>query len=200
MIKPTKVKIAERYLLKKTAIDAKVIDVAKTVSAFLDANKVKHAIAGGMAVALHGYPRMTRDVDIVVPASARSVIERLGKTTPISGHLSGISVKVSGIAVDFLFVGGGLRAGDIAAPRVFADLPIIGIEPLVVMKIETGRVQDHADVVELVKAGKVPLAGVRKRLSPQDREDFDSLVEIAKLEKKGDTRKARRMLLAMHGR
>lgn len=189
-------KVADRFYLE-AMIPGTVLSVAKKVSAFLDQHKVPHAIAGGMAVSVHGHPRMTKDVDVLVSSSALKAIKELGKTTPISGFLSGVSVKVDGIDVDFLFLGKGIGSNDISSAKNVAGLPIVGVETLILMKFGAGRTQDTADIVHLLKAGKVPIAQVEKRLSEEDREEFQQVVEMAKAEKAGDTKKARRILLGM---
>jgi hypothetical protein len=190
--------VVERHLLLKVGmIPGNVMAVAKKVSAFLDTHKVPHAIAGGMAVSVHGHPRMTKDVDILVSSSALKTIKLLGKTSAISGFLSGVSVKVDGIDVDFLFLGKGLTGSDISSSGSYAGLPIVGVEPLVLMKFGAERTQDTADIVQLLKLDKVPIANVEKRLSNEDRKEFKSIVEIAKAEKAGDTKTARRLFLAM---
>ena len=44
-----------------------VAQAAQTVSSLLTEHGISNLIAGGLAVQLHGYPRTTIDVDIVVP-------------------------------------------------------------------------------------------------------------------------------------
>jgi uncharacterized membrane protein len=73
----------------------------------------------------------------------------------------------------------------------------VGVEALVLMKLGAGRTQDTADIVHLLKAGKVPIAGVEKRLSEENREDFKQVVEMAKLEKAGKTKQARRIFFTL---
>ena len=47
--------------------------------------KLDYAICGGFAVAIHGYPRLTQDIDLLVRAedldSARGALQRAGYTT-----------------------------------------------------------------------------------------------------------------------
>lgn len=44
--------------------------------------KIDYALCGGMAVAIHGYPRFTKDIDFLIPAEslehARAVATRAG--------------------------------------------------------------------------------------------------------------------------
>ena len=192
-------RVVDSHFLEKVAmIPLAVMSVVKKVSAFLEKHHVPYAIAGGMAVSMHGHPRMTKDVDILVSSSALKVIKKLGKTSPISGHLSGVSVVVDGIDVNFVFLGKGLRPDDISSADHFAGLPVVGVEPFVLMKLGAGRAQDTADIVQLLKLGKVPVGDVTKRLTNvNDRDDFQQVVEMAELEKAGDNKKARRVFLGM---
>lgn len=189
--------VAERFIWEKVAMAPRaVLRVAKKVSRLLDEKQVAHVLAGGLAVGFHGFNRMTRDVDFVVPRSARKAVEQFGPTSPISGHLSGVSVKVDGVDVDFLFVGKTVRQGDLSSPVQHAGLPVIAIDPLVAMKMGAGRSKDTLDVIELLKLGGVSVEAVSTRLSGEDLEQFQSLVTIAALEK-GQPKKARRLLIAM---
>lgn len=189
--------VAERFVWEKVAMAPRaVLRVAKKVSRLLDAQQIPHALAGGLAVGFHGFNRMTRDADFVVPKSARKAVEQLGPTTPISGHLSGVSVKVDGVDVDFLFVGKTVRAGDLSSTAQYAGLPVIGVDPLVAMKMGAGRSKDTLDVIELLKLGTVSVEVVSARLSGDDLEQFQGLVTIASLEKR-QPRKARRILTTL---
>lgn len=190
--------IAERFAWEKSAmIPTTVRRVARKVSALLKGQNIPHAIAGGMAVSLHGYDRMTRDIDIVVPKETKEFIESLGDAKPLYGKVEGLTVKVDKVDVDFIFLGQGLRSEDIASPDHLVGFPVIKIEPLIVMKMEAGRSQDSADIVALIKRGKVPIDETLKRLPDQDHDDFKGFIALADIEKKGDSKKARRMFLAL---
>jgi len=193
--------VAERFVWEKTAMAPRVVlRTAKKVSKTLAQHNVPHALAGGLALGFHGYNRMTRDVDFVIPKSATKLVEQeFGKTTPISGHLSGFSVDIDGVPVDFLFVAKTVQQGDIASPESHAGLPVLGVDPLVAMKMGAGRIKDTLDVVELLKLGKVSVEEVTKRLSRRkdDLEQFLGLVTIAGLEQKGRPKESRRRLVGM---
>lgn len=192
--------VAERFIWEKVAMAPRaVLRVAKKVSRLLDEQGVPHALAGGLAVGFHGFNRMTRDADFVIPKSARKAVESLGPTTPVAGHLSGLSVKVDGVDVDFLFVGKTVRQGDLSSAAHYAGLPVIGVDPLVAMKMGAGRSKDTLDVIELLKLGAVSVETVSARLSGEDLEQFKSLVTIAALEKR-QPKKARRILTTMLGK
>ncbi|MEO8182911.1 MAG: hypothetical protein ABI895_29105 [Deltaproteobacteria bacterium] len=174
-----------------------IIRVARKVSRLLAQQEIPHALAGGLAVGLQGYNRMTMDVDFVIPKSARSAIEQLGLTTPISGQLRGVAVQVDRVDVHFLFVGKPVRQRDIASPVQLAGFATIALVPLVAMKMGAGRHKATIDVVALLKLGKVPVEEVEQRLAGEHLERFHGLVAIADYERKGKPKKGRRILIAM---
>jgi len=119
---------------------------------------VPFACVGGFAVIEHGYERFTKDVDLLVRAvdlsRAMQVLGEAGfagRRTPIGARLRD---ERTGVAVDLL---GTAFEGDeralARAGRGRRRLPVIGVEHLVLMKLESGRIQDDADVVQLLKAG-----------------------------------------------
>jgi predicted nucleotidyltransferase len=46
--------------------------------------KIEYALCGGMAVAIHGYPRFTKDIDFLVPAES---LERAREVAAMAGFL-----------------------------------------------------------------------------------------------------------------
>jgi len=116
------------------------------------------AVAGGFAVIEHGYERFTKDVDLLVLASdlprAMQVLRAAGFTggrTPIGARMrderTGVQVDLLGTAFE------GDERALARAGRGRRRLAVIPVEHLVLMKLEAGRIQDEADVVELLKAG-----------------------------------------------
>lgn len=65
-------------------------------------------------------------------------------------------------------------------------LPILPLPYLVLMKFQSGRVQDIADVTRMLgQANKNALEAVRalfKEFAPGDRDDLESLITLGKLE------------------
>ena len=124
---------------------------------FRDA-RITFAIAGGFAVIEHGYERFTKDVDLLVLASdlarAMEVLRAAGFTgnrTPIGARMrdgrTGVQVDLLGTAFE------GDERAVARAGRGRRRLGVIPVEHLVLMKLEAGRIQDDADVVQLLKAG-----------------------------------------------
>ncbi|MBL8924062.1 MAG: nucleotidyl transferase AbiEii/AbiGii toxin family protein [Myxococcaceae bacterium] len=52
-----------------TAVVDLVVELERLVDA-LDQAKVDYALCGGLALAVHGHPRATRDIDLLIPADA----------------------------------------------------------------------------------------------------------------------------------
>jgi predicted nucleotidyltransferase len=137
----------------------------------LNSNGVRFLIVGGHAVALHGYPRFTGDLDVWVATDPEN------------------AARVAKVLTDFGFAGLKLTAKDFARPgyaiqlgrppyridlltsidavtfssaycrrrtvRVGAlRIPFIGLEDLLANKRATGRPQDLADVEKLSSAVK----------------------------------------------
>ncbi|MGI9116130.1 MAG: hypothetical protein ACR2JV_00660 [Gaiellales bacterium] len=138
-------------------------------NAFIDVcsrHDVRFLIVGDYALAVHGHPRMTKDLDVLVEA------------TPENAALLMLALE------EFGFGGIGLEAGDVVAPGAVIQLgyppiridiltsidgvsfddayghrvdveiggravPFIGRDQLIANKEATGRLQDLADVERL---------------------------------------------------
>lgn len=151
-----------------------VRDVARA----LEDRGVRYAVVGGLAVNLHGIPRATYDVDIVVPLDApslqgcREALESLGLRCRLPLVLESLAGQPSGalaarnlIAVTFTDSNDPLREVDVlVAPPVNADdlvarsrrmeapelaINVVCLEDLVAMKRAAGRPQDLADLAHL---------------------------------------------------
>ena len=57
----------DAYLLRENTGTSGVVETASAAVAILADHDIPHLIVGGIAVQEHGYPRVTIDVDIVVP-------------------------------------------------------------------------------------------------------------------------------------
>ncbi len=135
----------------------------------LTAAGIDYAVCGGLAVALHGYPRATRDIDLLIDRNslepAKAAIESLGYIIP-----SGIIPFASGTAqarevfrvsrilnnelftLDLLLVTPVLH--DVWASKEVLHLPdrkicVVSRTGLAKMKQLAGRLRDLADLEEL---------------------------------------------------
>jgi hypothetical protein len=137
----------------------------------LNSNNINYMIAGGHAVAFHGHPRATGDIDVFVEISQDN------------------ASKIARVLADFGFGGLGLSAQDFLAPKSIVQLGypphridiltslsgvtfeeakkrsvnaivdgvslvFIGRDDLLVNKAATGRPKDLADLQALARQGQ----------------------------------------------
>ena len=138
----------------------------------LQALGVPFAIAGSLAMFLHGYRRFTEDVDILVtPADLKRIHEELegrGYLPPFAGskHLRDAE---NGVRVEFLTTGdfpGDGQPKPVAFPNPTAavtmdGMPCLSLANLVELKLASGmtnagRLKDLADVQQLIKVLSLP--------------------------------------------
>ena len=146
-----------------------IIETARDAVVVLAHHDIPHLIVGGLAVQEHGYPRVTIDVDIVVP-DVLEVVEFL--TADLSGpffKVYGIDSRVedrrNGVEIDLLPAGNVLKRGcKIPFPEAKAvaeTLQIISLEELISLKLDSWtnspnyRHKDKTDVIELIKHCKL---------------------------------------------
>jgi hypothetical protein len=125
------------------------IDGAKAASEAFRKAGVRHVLVGGLAVGINGYPRGTRDIDFMVGDEA---FEFHGL---IVEPKAGLPVKYSGITIDWVSLEPDERTPleEFLIDALPGDVPVMAIEPLIAMKLLAERQRDHADIVELIKAG-----------------------------------------------
>jgi hypothetical protein len=151
------------YLREATGTSA-VAETARAVAAALARYDIAHLIAGGLAVQEHGYPRVTTDVDIIVPDVLEAV--EFG-AADLSGHLTRVPTfqdrledKQTGVMIDLLPAGKVLKTGckvPFPAPTSASDrLQFITLEELISLKLDSWanspvrRLRDKTDVIELI--------------------------------------------------
>lgn len=132
---------------------------------------VQYAVCGGLAVAVHGHPRATMDIDVLVRseqlADAMAVVRGAGFDVPgrrmVFGLRSGAPREVQRLSkldpdtnalmsVDMIVVGDSLEsvwAGRVVAPWQGHDVWIVSRDGLIAMKRIAGRPQDLADIAAL---------------------------------------------------
>lgn len=139
--------------------------------ALLAKHKVRHLVVGGYAVALHGYPRYTGDLDVFIALDrqtaeavaevfcefgfAKADIDASAFLIPKSivevGHEPlklQVMNAISGVAFDDAYD----RRQTVRLDDL--DVPFIGYEDLVRNKSATGRGKDKVDVEELARRRK----------------------------------------------
>jgi len=135
--------------LLEDAVSPRVLAAMRGASRALTSLGVRHAVAGGLAVGAHGYPRNTLDVDLLVGDEA---FERHpGGLVTLK---PGVPIQVDGVSVDLLSTSEGeaFLEHSLEPPRP-GEVPIVSAGTLVYLKLKSPRLKDRADVVELLKAG-----------------------------------------------
>jgi hypothetical protein len=157
----------------------------------LDELKIDYAIVGGMALFIHGFRRFTEDVDMVVTQES---MRRIANELEGRGYLrpSGTTTKLrdtrTGVRIEFLITGGYPGDGK-PKPVAFPDpaktaveiagLKVLGLPSLVELKLASGisaphRLKDLADVQELIRSLRLPLA-FGNQLNPYVESKFNEL-------------------------
>jgi hypothetical protein len=138
----------------------------KELLALLNVHNVEYVIVGGYALAFHGVPRYTGDLDILVkpvPGNARQILAALEK---FGFGLLGLTAEdfilpdqvvqlgVPPVRVDFITSLTGVPCLEAFAGRVagrYGDVPVyfIGRDQFIANKRATGRKRDLADLEAL---------------------------------------------------
>ena len=160
----------DAYILRETTGTSSVLESARTAVATLADHDIPHLIVGGLAVQEHGYPRVTIDVDIVVP-DVLEAVEFL--TADLSGPFrrvpeveDRVEDRRNGVFIDLLPAGRVVKRGckvPFPQPKQTTDtLQIIGLEELLALKLDSAansplhRHRDKTDVIELITRRKLP--------------------------------------------
>jgi hypothetical protein len=153
-----------KYFEEKSAVQIALRKVTQRLSK-LD---IPYAVAGGMALFVHGLRRFTEDVDILVTSDGLKAIHRelegLGYRLPFQGSKN-LRDMESGVRIEFLIAGqfpGDGKPKPVAFPDPTAvvverkGIQYLNLPTLVELKLASGmtnpnRVKDLADVQELIK-------------------------------------------------
>jgi len=129
-------------------VAANVIEDAIEIGELLARLRVPHALIGGLAVGLNGFPRATKDVDYLVGSEA------FEKTAPFLVYRSELKDRIEMAVVDLLAVPDAFPclADQLAVVEV-GEVHVVAPEALILMKLSANRPQDRADVAHLLDAG-----------------------------------------------
>jgi hypothetical protein len=157
-----------------------------------DLGNIRFAIVGGLATAQYMPERMTLDTDILVAATDLTAVEEIlqegGFVRLSTLSVGGSTWRMPGgrtldvIAPDRKWV----REALDCAKRDKSGRPFVTLAHLVLMKLESGRLQDIADISRMLGfAPDARIADTRRlvaRYRPQDTEDLESMIRLGKLE------------------
>ena len=137
----------------------------------LNANDVKYLVIGGFAVAYHGYPRYTKDIDFWIwahPENAKKVIKTIKdfgfgmmgfQIEDLLNPENVIQLGYEPNRIDLIVDLEGLNFEICFAnckDAEFEGIPIhfINLDDLVKNKLSTGRLKDKVDAQTLIKKNK----------------------------------------------
>jgi hypothetical protein len=156
------------YILRENTGTSGIVESARTAVAVLAEHDIPHLIVGGLAVQEHGYPRVTIDVDIVVP-DVLEAVEFLSLTGPfyrVPEVHDRVEDRRNGVLIDLLPAGKVLKSGcQVPFPQpttVAEQFQIVKLEELIALKLDSWagspvrRHKDKTDVIELIKYRKLP--------------------------------------------
>ncbi len=136
------------------------------IATSLDAAHVPYAVCGALALAIHGHPRATKDLDLVTLPEHTDAVKAVARVhgftleaLPMTFESSGITVhRVSRIVggqaltLDILDGSGPLRPVWETRERVDTErgpIWVVSRKGLITMKLAAGRPQDLADLARL---------------------------------------------------
>jgi hypothetical protein len=145
------------YILRENTGTSGIVESARAAVSTLAEHDIPHLIVGELAVQEHGYPRVTIDVDIVVPDVLEAVEFLTASLTGPFYRVPGIDDRVenrrNGVQIDLLPAGKVLKRGcKVPFPqlgKVSEQLQFVKLEELIALK-------DKADVNELILRRKLP--------------------------------------------
>jgi hypothetical protein len=178
------------YVLRENTGTSGVLQTAQAAVATLAAHDIPHLVVGGVAVQEHGYPRVTIDVDIVVPDVLEAVefltADLTGPFARVRGCEDRVEDRRNGVHIDLLPAGKVLKRGcKVPFPKptkATEELQIIKLEELLSLKLDSAahsplrRLRDKTDVVELILRRKLPRdLAVAQAVRPLYCETWDAL-------------------------
>ena len=155
-----------RYPCRVTAPALDLRDELDALTKSLDAAKIPYAVCGALALAIHGHPRATKAIDLIVDPTRLEATKAVARThrfnleaLPMTFSSSGITVhrlsRVAGSQILML----DLVLGDEPLSAVWATREqrqtsrgpvwVVSRQGLVTMKLAAGRPQDLADLARL---------------------------------------------------
>ncbi|HEX5222733.1 MAG TPA: hypothetical protein VFZ59_24470 [Verrucomicrobiae bacterium] len=159
----------DAHILRENTGTSGVLETARTAAALLADQDIPHLIVGGIAVQEHGYPRVTIDVDMVVPDVLEAVeFLTASLTNPfyrVPDAADRVADRRTHTFVDLLPAGSVVKQGcKVPFPqpiRATPELQIATLEELISLKLDSWknsplkRLRDKTDVVELILRRKL---------------------------------------------
>ena len=177
----------------------KVHQTARRLARLFEKKRIPYAMAGAMAVNLHGARRTTDDVDFLLTQEGfdRFVTDCIGKD---AGRVEGrprrfVDLK-NGVTFDVLITGrypGSGEPGPIAFPdpseasTTIANTKVLTLPQLIQLKLAARRHYDFGDVAFLIRVHNLD-ESFAEQLHPSVRRDFIECLEEKRREDEYDAR------------
>ncbi len=150
------------------------MQVLKSVREMAERQELPFLLIGGHAVNIHGYSRMTEDIDLLIRredlAAWRQCLAKLGYTASEEhGAFCQLnSPDGSSRRIDLMLVNNTtfekLNARAKVAAYIGSEIPVVAVEHLIALKLHALRqelphraIKDFLDVVELIRANHLDL-------------------------------------------
>jgi hypothetical protein len=162
----------------------------------LEAEAIPYAVIGGMALAAHGYVRMTLDVDILLTSEGlahfREKLVGRGYVASFPGAEKSFRDAETNVKIEFL-TAGEFPGDGLPKPVSFPEpegrtveedgVLVINLETLIELKLASGlsathRMRDLADVQDLIIALNLPLE-LKEKLDKSVRPEYRRIWEAA---------------------
>lgn len=187
-------------LLKKASqfyvAEGNVYETLRRLARRLDDEAIPYALIGGMALAAHGFVRMTQDVDVLMSAQGldqfRERCVGRGYAPAFQGAQKAFRDTETGVRIEIITTGEFPGDGK-PKPVAFPDpalssmqregMRVITLEKLIELKLASGltaphRLRDLADVQDVITALHLPKE-FSERLDPSVRAKFLELWDAA---------------------
>lgn len=164
----------------------------------LDEEQIPYAIIGGMALAAHGFVRMTQDVDVLVTEEGLKKLHQnmlgRGYTRAFPGAAKSFRDADTHVRIEVITTGefpGDGKPKPVSFPDPEAaslereGVRVITLEKLIELKLASGisaphRLRDLADVQDLIRALDLP-QNFQERLDPSVRGKYSELWNTARM-------------------
>jgi hypothetical protein len=182
---------ADQFFMKTGSVH----QTAEALARRLDEAGIPYAVAGALALGVHGFERLTIDVDLLLTRDGLSRLKALwigrGYVEKFPGS-KGLRDTEHNITIDVL-VAGDFPGDGLPKPVSFPDpahaaiegdrYKILALPTLVELKLASGmtaphRLKDLADVVELIRIARLPET-LAESLNPYVREKYLELWRAA---------------------
>lgn len=176
------------YFERRSAVHVTLERLTKS----LDELQIDYAVAGAMAMFLHGFRRFTEDVDILVTkeglAKLHEALEGRGYVKPFAASKN-LRDAANGVKIDFILSGqfpGDGKPGPVSFPIpsevsvIENGIRVVSLPKLVELKLASGqaahRLKDLGDVQQLIVELKLPLE-LAEQLDPSLRAAYRQIWE-----------------------